>query len=124
MLAFTDQGLAYLCVAATRLDPRRRGEWLEQVAARLEARSASEQAARVEAARRAYNGERKALERERSNNELILCKVWLKRRTVERLTGQFILDGSLTAEEADDHKQVENAIAALLEQHALALADD
>jgi len=39
MLAFTDQGLAYLCIAATRVDPRRRGEWLKEVAARLEARS-------------------------------------------------------------------------------------
>jgi len=124
MLALTDVGLAYLCIAATRVDPRAREQWLKQTAERLEARSSYERLERVEAARRAYEAERKALERERDANEQIPCKIWPKRRTVERLIGRFVLDGWLTPEEADDFKRVEQAIAALLDQHADALADD
>jgi hypothetical protein len=37
MLAFTDSALARLCIAATRVDPRERGRWLEDTAAKLDA---------------------------------------------------------------------------------------
>jgi hypothetical protein len=36
LIALTDVGLAYLCVAATSVDPRRRKAWLKAVAERLE----------------------------------------------------------------------------------------
>jgi hypothetical protein len=38
--------------------------------------------------------------------------------TLQRLTEQFILEGWLSPEQADDHGRVEKAIAFLLEQHA------
>ena len=34
MLALTDVGLACLCIAATRVDPRAREQWLKQTAER------------------------------------------------------------------------------------------
>lgn len=34
MLALTDVGLAFLCIAATRVDPRAREQWLKQTAER------------------------------------------------------------------------------------------
>jgi hypothetical protein len=36
MLALTDAALARLCIAATRIDPRRRGRWLREIAAKLD----------------------------------------------------------------------------------------
>ena len=37
MLALTDSALARLAIAATRVDPRERGRWLQIIAAKLEA---------------------------------------------------------------------------------------
>jgi len=36
MLALTDAALAHLAIAATRIDPRRRGQWLQEIAAKLD----------------------------------------------------------------------------------------
>jgi len=36
MLALTDAALARLCIAATRIDPRRWGQWLQEIAAKLD----------------------------------------------------------------------------------------
>jgi hypothetical protein len=36
MLAFTDSALARLCFAASRVDPRRRRQWLQEIAAKLD----------------------------------------------------------------------------------------
>ena len=36
MLALTDSALARLAIAATRVDPRERGQWLQIIAAKLE----------------------------------------------------------------------------------------
>src|SRR5262249_10152307 len=36
MLALTDSALARLCIGATRVDPRRRGRWLREIAARID----------------------------------------------------------------------------------------
>src|SRR5215472_17188642 len=36
MLALTDAALARLCIAATRIDPRRRGRWLREIARKLD----------------------------------------------------------------------------------------
>jgi len=37
MLALTNAALARLCIAATGVDPRERGQWLKDIAAKLEA---------------------------------------------------------------------------------------
>jgi hypothetical protein len=36
MLALTDSQLAHLAIAATRIDPRHRGQWLRAIAAKLD----------------------------------------------------------------------------------------
>jgi hypothetical protein len=36
MLALSDSALAYLAIAAARIDPRRRGRWLRQIAERID----------------------------------------------------------------------------------------
>jgi len=117
-LAFTDVGLAYICIAATAIDPRERGEWLKKIAAQLEARAGYAQLDRVDEARRHYELERKRLERLREQNEQVQRKIWLKRRTVEWLIGKFVMDGWLTEEEAEDDRHVDECIAALLDQMA------
>jgi hypothetical protein len=61
---------------------------------------------------------RKALQREREDNDLHRCEIWLSGGALQRLTEQFILDGWLTPEQASDHGRVEKAIGFLLEQHA------
>ena len=117
MLALTDSALACICIAATRVDPRERGQWLQAIAAKLEALCTEEISSPNEDAR-SPEARRKALERERQDNDLHLCKLWLSGGTLQRLTEQFILDGWLTPGQADDHGRVEKAIAFLLEQHA------
>src|SRR5262245_35724152 len=117
-LCFTDEGLAYLVLAAAYIDPRERGEWLKKVAAQLEARAGYAQLDRVDEARRHYELERKRLERLREQNEQVQRKIWLKRRTVEWVTGKFIMDGWLTEEEAEDDRRVDECITALLDQMA------
>jgi len=116
MLAFTDSALARLCIAATRVDPRERGAWLEAMAAKLEALCGEPPPAGE--ADRSPEARRKALQREREDNDLYRCELWLSGGALQRLTAQFILDGWLTADQADDHARVEKAIAFLLEQHA------
>ena len=116
MLALTDVGLAYLCIAATRVDPRERGQWLQTIGAKLEALCEGD--IPVGEDDRTPEARRKALERVRQDNDLHLCKLWLSGGALQRLTEQFILEGWLSPEQADDHGRVERAIAFLLEQHA------
>jgi hypothetical protein len=115
MLAFTDSALARLCIAATRVDPRERGRWLEDTAAKLDALCEGAPASEDD---RSPEARRKALQREREDNDLHRCEIWLSGGALQRLTEQFILDGWLTPEQASDHGRVEKAIGFLLEQHA------
>jgi len=115
MLALTDAALARLCIAASRVDPRERGQWLQIVAAKLEALCEENTPAGEDD--RSPEARRKALERQRQDNDLHLCKLWLSGNALQRLIEQFILEGWLTPEQADDHGRVEKAIAFLLEQH-------
>jgi hypothetical protein len=117
MLALTDSALARLAIAATRVDPRERGQWLRIIAAKLEA-LCTEEILCADEDDRSPKARRKALERERQDNDLHLCKLWLSGGALQRLTEQFILEGWLSPEQADDHGRVEKAIAFLLEQHA------
>ena len=116
MLALDDGALARLAIAASRVDPRERGRWLRAIAGKFEALCEGDIPAGEDD--RTPEARRKALERERQDNDLHLCKLWLSGGTLQRLTEQFILDGWLTPGQADDHGRVEKAIAFLLEQHA------
>ena len=116
MLALTDAALARLCIAASRVDPRERGQWLQIIAAKFEALCTEEVSFEAEDDR-SPEARRKALERERQDNDLHLCKLWLSGGALQRLTTQFILDGWLTPEQAEEHARVEKALAFLLEQH-------
>jgi hypothetical protein len=120
MLALTDAALAYLCIAATRVDPRERGQWLQIIAGKLEALCTEEISSAIEDDR-SPEARRKALQREREDNDLHRCEIWLSGGALQRLTEQFILDSWLTSDQADDHARVEKAIAFLLEQHAHAV---
>ena len=119
MLALTDAAFARLCIAASRVDPRERAQWLQTVAAKLEA-LCTEEISSANEDDRTPEARRKALERERQDNDLHLCKLWLSGGALQRLTEQFILEGWLTPDQADDHGRVEKAIAFLLEQHTTA----
>jgi len=116
MLALTDAALARLAIAATRIDPREREQWLQIIAAKLEA-LCTEEISSVGEDDRTPEARRKALQREREDNDLYRCELWLSGGALQRLTEQFILEGWLSPEQADDHGRVEKAIAFLLEQH-------
>jgi hypothetical protein len=117
MLAFTDSALARLCIGATGVDPRQRGQWLKDIAAKLEA-LCTEEISSVGEDDRSPEARLKALQRAREDNDLYRCELWLSGGALQRLTEQFILDGWLTPEQASDHGRVEKAIGFLLEQHA------
>jgi hypothetical protein len=116
MLALSDVALARLAIAVTRIDPRERGQWLKDMAAKLEALCEGD--IPVGEDDRSPEARRKALQRKRQDNDLHRCELWLSSGALQRLTEQFILDAWLTPEQADDHSRVEKAIAFLLEQHA------
>jgi hypothetical protein len=92
---------------------------LQDIAAKLEALCTEEVSFEAEDDR-SPEARRKALERERQDNDLHLCKLWLSGGALQRLTEQFILEGWLTPNQADDHGRGEKAIAFLLEQHTQA----
>ena len=70
MLALTDSALARLAIAATRVDPRERGRWLQIIAAKLEA-LCTEEISSADEDDRTPEARRKALERERQDNDLL-----------------------------------------------------
>src|SRR5215472_9990348 len=96
MLALTDSAFAHLCIAATAVDPRARGQWLEDIAAKLE--MSCEGTGLAVEDDRSPEARRKALQREREGSDLYRCELWLSGGALQRLTEQFILEGWLTPE--------------------------
>jgi hypothetical protein len=105
MLALTDQGLAHLAIAASRVSQPQRRDWLRDLAAKLDPPRRPTSDAQRQARRRAHhrNGRRHH-------------RFWLSDRCLEGLIMKFILEGKLTERDALDHCKVEAAIAALLEE--------
>jgi hypothetical protein len=108
MLSLTDAAFARICIGATGIDPRRRRQWLRDLAQRLDpprkTRSPSPDA------------RRQAKTRQRRKNGLRSYRFDLSDRAVEGLILKFILEGKLTEAEALDHRNVEKAIAAFVEE--------
>jgi hypothetical protein len=107
MLALTDSALARLYIGATRVDPRRRRQWLRDIAAKLdpspEARSPSP-AARRQAKRRALH-----------KKGIHIHHLPLRDICVEGLVTQMVMTGRLTEREALDDQRVDAELARLLE---------
>src|SRR5262245_53250586 len=106
MLALTDAALAHLAIAATGIDPRRRGRWLREIAAKLDPDIGPE---RSPAARR------QARVRARRRNGLHLYRLELRDIAVEGLIAMMMSTGQLTEAKALDHRVIEAKLAALLE---------
>jgi len=117
MLALTDVGLAYLCIAASRIDPRRRRQWLQEIAANLDPQTVDlpddivlKQVERTPAARR------QARVRARRKNGMHHYGLWLSDLAVEGIVTQMVTTGQLSAAEADDPRYIEAMLARLLEE--------
>jgi hypothetical protein len=105
MLALTDQGLAHLAIAASRVSQPQRRDWLRDLAAKLDPPQRATADAQRQARRRAHhrNGKR-------------YHGFWLDDRAIEGLILKFVLESKLTERDALDHRKIEAAIAALLEE--------
>jgi hypothetical protein len=108
MLALTDAALARICIGATRIDPRRRGRWLREIAAKLdpspEARSPSRDARRQAKARALHK------------KGIHIHHLPLRDICVEGLITQMVTTGRLTEAEAFDDQRVDAELARLLEE--------
>lgn len=110
MLALTDAALARLCIAATRIDPRHRGQWLRDLAAKLDPPSVRAENPRTDAARR------QARVRQRRKNHQHMYRLELRDRCVEGLIEMMLSAGRLTESDALDHARIEAELARLLEE--------
>jgi hypothetical protein len=107
MLAFTDTAFARLCIAASRIDPRRRRQWLQEIAAKLDPPGPR---ARTSAARR------QARVRQRRREGVHIYRLPLRDICVEGLLDMMRASGRLSEREALDHHRVEAELARLLEE--------
>jgi len=112
MLALTDAALARLCIAATRIDPRRRRQWLKDIAARLDPPRIAE----TPNCERSPAARRQARVRARRKNGVHIYRLPLHDIWVEGLITQMIIYGRLTEAEALNHQRVEIELARLLEE--------
>jgi len=103
MLAFTDESLARVFIAATRIPGSKRGRFLQEIAARFDPPS------------RSPNAQRQAEARARWRNGVRVYRLRLRDVAVEGLITMMIADGQLTESEALDHRAIEAKLAALLE---------
>jgi len=123
MLALTDVALAHLCIAATGIDPRRRGQWLQEIAAKLDPPGAGDHQQKQQ---RVENGgdhpqrtpaaRRQARVRARRKNGMHHYGLWLSDLVVEGIVTQMVTTGQLSAAEADDPRYIEAMLARLLEE--------
>jgi hypothetical protein len=105
MLALTDTALARICIGATAIAPHERDRWLKNIAAKLDPPQAPTPAAR-----------RQARVRARRRDGVHIYRIEVSDRAAEGLILKFILSGQLTEMQALEHRNVENAMAALLEE--------
>ena len=117
MLALTDAALARLCIGATRVDPRRRGRWLRQIAERVDPPAIGQDSAeRTPAARR------KRKERAQHKAGFHYYGMWISDRAVCGLILKCIQEQRLTPEQATYPHHVKRAILELLEEEGNAWA--
>ena len=93
MLALTDAALAHLAIAATRVDPRRRGQWLRDLAAKLDPPNVS--ITNVTPRQRTPAAQRQARVRQRRKNHQHMYRLELRDRCVEGLTEMMLSAGRL-----------------------------
>ena len=106
MLAFSDEGLAHLVIAASRVSWRKRSRWLREIAQRSD----------PPAVERSPAAARQTRVRARRKNGQHVYKLELAARAVEGLIGMMRATGRLTEREAFDHRRIETELGRLLEQ--------
>jgi len=113
MLALTDSALARLCIGSTRIDPRRRGRWLRDIAAKLDPPinvNSREHGERTPAARR------QARVRQRRKNGIRIHRLPLRDICVEGLIEMMLATGRLAEPETFDDQRIDAELARLLEE--------
>ncbi|HMF28579.1 MAG TPA: hypothetical protein VKE42_07390 [Candidatus Cybelea sp.] len=110
MLALTDAALARLAIAATGIDPRRRRQWLREVAAKLDPASEA-RAPSPDARRRARV--RQARWRARQPDGLSYYRFPLAR---DRLAEAMIASGRLSEDASRRRSEIERELRAVVEQ--------
>jgi hypothetical protein len=115
MLAFTDTAFARLCIAASRIDPRRRRQWLQEIAAKLDPQTVDlpddivrAQDERTPAARR------QARVRARRKNGTRCYTVEVPDEIVEGMITALVATDKLTEAEACDHARVQAELGRML----------
>jgi hypothetical protein len=110
MLALTDSALARLCIAATRVDPRRRGQWLRQIAERIDPQimNLNDNRDRTPAARR------QAKVRARRRNATRCYTVEIPDQIAEGVITALVATGRLTEIETLDHKRVQAELGRMI----------
>ena len=106
MLAFSDQGLAYLALAAGRVSPRKRSRWLRELAEKLDPPAVERSPAAVRMAKVRAN---------RAAGKHCYT-MWISDRAVEGLIMRLVLDGRLSESQALQPRLVALALAQLLEE--------
>jgi hypothetical protein len=123
MLAFTDTAFARLCIAASRIDPRRRRQWLQEIATKLDPPGAGDHQQKQQ---RVENGgdhrqrtpaaRRQARVRARRRNGQHVYKLEIADRAMEGLLEMMLRMGRLSESDTLDHGCIETALARLLEE--------
>ena len=115
MLAFTDSALARLCIAASRVDPRRRRQWLQEIAAKLDPQTVDlpddivrTQVERTPAARR------QARVRARRKNGTRCYTVEVPDTIAEGVITALVATKILTEDKACDHACVQAELSRML----------
>src|SRR5262245_20862275 len=107
MLQLSDQGIAYLAIAATRVDPRRRGQWLRELAEKFDPASAhppAKLAARRERSRRS---------RKRRRNGMRSYRLDLPDAVVGGVINALVATQKLSEADAADQRKVEAALSSM-----------
>ena len=99
MIAMSDEGLAYLCIAASAVAPSRRSRWLQSIARELEGQSPSPTARRL----------RKFHARQRNGQRIY--RVIEDQIDVEEM---LLAAGVLAPRDRDNHAAVEAALSRFL----------
>src|SRR5262249_24983744 len=115
MLAFTDSALARLCIGATRIDPRRRRQWLRDLAARIDPPIMNPQ--KINNRERSPAARRQARLRARRNSGMRFYGLWLRDSTVEAIVDMLIATGHLNEHEAADDKVILVKLAQMFDQY-------
>jgi hypothetical protein len=108
MLALTDSALARLAIAATRIDPRHRGRWLREVAARFDPPVDISHIEKSPAARR----QARVRQRRRSGTRCYTIEV--PDIVAEGMINALVATEKLTDAEACNHARVQAELGRML----------